>query len=495
MGYDAEFKNVSKTYVTVKALQNISFKADGGQVCALLGENGAGKSTLLKILSGDQQPDSGCCAIDGKDVYFKSPHEAIQNGISVIYQERQLIPYLSVAENIFMEDIPVKKSRLINFSTLNKMAEVIIDKFNLPIQPTDKVEDISVAHQQMVEIMKAYRRNSRIIAFDEPTASLSDAEIETLFKVIGQLKSQGKVIFYVSHRLKELFQISDIVVILKDGEFVTQIKTAEINEKELIKYMIGRDLGDIFNALSRNAKIEDVVLEVKNLKNSKVNDINFKLHKGQILGFAGLVGAGRTETMRTIFGADQLVSGEICIEGQRCHIKNPSKAISLGLGFCPEDRKEQGIIGFRSVKENISIAILKRLSKMNFIDFKEEEDIAWKQIKALNIKTPNTSKKTVELSGGNQQKVILARWLSANPKVLILDEPTKGVDVGAKAEIYQMICDLAKKGIGIILISSELTEIIGLSDQIIVMREGEISGVLNREEADEEKILTLAMIQ
>ncbi|HOJ83314.1 MAG: sugar ABC transporter ATP-binding protein [Dethiobacteria bacterium] len=493
MVQNIEFKNISKTFVTVRALRDVSFVANAGEVCAVVGENGAGKSTLLKILSGDLQPDKGSLFIDGEEKQFRSPQEAIASGISVIYQERQVMPYLTVAENIFMEDLPVKKNRLIDFKKLYTNTQKILDEFNLPIKPTDRVRDLSVAYQQMVEIMKAYRRNSEIIAFDEPTSSLSEAEIDMLFKVIERLKEERKVILYVSHRLKEIFHISETVVVLKDGRFVTKLRTAETDEQQLVKHMIGRDLGDVFNTLNREKSIGKVILDVKGLTTDRISDVSFKLHRGEILGFAGLVGAGRTETMKAIFGADAVHSGEIWVEGKRVNIKSPADAIAEGIGFCSEDRIAEGIFRVRPVKENMSVVILEQLVRNGFIDFKREARIAKDQVTALQIKTPSVMTKIIELSGGNQQKVLLARWLTSNPKILILDEPTRGIDVGAKAEIYRLIVDLANSGLGIIFISSELPEIIGLSDNIVVMREGRISGFLTREEATEEDILTLAM--
>jgi len=487
------FQSITKTFPGVKALDNVSFTADGGKVVALVGENGAGKSTLLKVLNGDYQPDSGQYLIDGRECHFKEPKEAIAAGVSIIYQERQIIPYLSVGENIFMEDIPTGKSGLIDFKKLNAMAQEIIDEFKLPFAPTARAKDLSVAYQQMIEIMKAYRRNPKIIAFDEPTASLSDAEIETLFAIIRNLKQKGMIILYVSHRMKEIYQICDEVVILKDGKFVEQVATVDTDEHAIIQKMVGRDLGDVFSNLSRNEHTGDVVLEAKHLVANNVNDVSFVLCAGEVLGFAGLVGAGRTETMRTIFGADPLQSGEIFLKGKPVQIHFPEDAIGMGIALCPEDRKDQGIVARQSVKANISMAILGSLLKHGLIDKKQEEEIAQWGKRELNIKTPDVEKKIGELSGGNQQKTILARWLAAHPTVLILDEPTKGIDVGSKSEIYQIICDLAKQNIGVIVISSELPEIMGVCDRIIVMCEGRITGELLREEATEGKILTYAM--
>lgn len=488
-----EFRGITKVFPGVVALDQVSFTAHAGKVVALVGENGAGKSTLLKVLNGDYQPDAGQYLIDGQERHFREPKEAILAGVSIIYQERQIIPYLSVAENIFMEEIPTGKSGLIDFKALNKQAQEIIDEFKMPFKPTARARDLSVAYQQMIEIMKAYRRKPKIIAFDEPTASLSDAEIETLFDIIHRLKQKGIIILYVSHRMKEIFQITDEVVVLKDGKFVEHLQTAQTDEHAIIQRMVGRDLGDIFNNLSRNDRRGDVVLEARHLMADNVKDISFTLHAGEVLGFAGLVGAGRTETMRAIFGADKLKSGELLLAGKVVHIRFPEDAIRQGVALCPEDRKDQGIVARQSVKANISMAIIASLVKHGLIDRKAEAEIAEKGRRDLNIKTPDIEKQLGELSGGNQQKTILARWLAAKPSVLILDEPTKGIDVGSKSEIYQIICDLSKQQIGVIVISSELTEIMGVCDRILVMCEGRITGEVSREEATEHKILTYAM--
>ena len=493
MNSTLEFRGITKAFPGVLALNDVSFKAGGGQVVALVGENGAGKSTLLKILNGDYQPDSGQYLIDQKECRFRTPREAIAAGVSVIYQERQIVPYLTVAENIFMEEIPVGPARLIDYRELNLRAQEIIDEFKLPFHATDRVKNLSVAYQQMVEIMKSYRRDPKVIAFDEPTASLSDAEIETLFKIIEGLKKKGIIILYVSHRLNEIFQITDEVVILKDGAFVGQLATKDTSKSGVIMKMVGRNLGDIFHSLNRNDHIGDTVLEVRDLVANNVKNVSFQLRAGEVLGFAGLVGAGRTETMRAVFGADKRGHGDIYIDGKKVNIALPEDAINNGMALCPEDRKDQGIIGKRPVRENISIATLRSLSKRGFINFVQERKLAADSVKELEIKTPSVEKPIAELSGGNQQKVILARWLAAHPKVLILDEPTKGIDVGSKSEIYQVICDLAKQGIGVIMISSELPEILGICDRIIVMCQGRITGELMREEATERKVLTLAM--
>ena len=490
-----EFCNVSKAFPGVQALDNVSFRADGGKVCALMGENGAGKSTLLKILSGDLKPDEGHVSINGEAQAFISPHQSIAASISVIYQERQLVSSLNVMENIFLEDLPVNKLAIVKRGELRRKSQEIIDLFGLPIKPTDIVGQLSVAYQQMIEIMKAYRRDSDIIAFDEPTAPLTDHEIAVLFKLIGLLKEKGKTIIYVSHRMAEVFKISDDIVVLKDGRLVNTFKTEGTSEKELIMSMVGRDIGDTFANLKRNDDIGETVLEVNNLVTDDVYDISFKLRKGEILGFAGLIGAGRTELMMAIFGADPIRSGEIKLEGEPVRFKSPKDAIGRGIALCPEDRKEQGLVLGRSIRDNISMPVLVKVKRGAFLDVKKEDALANEAVDKYSIRTPTVEKRAVELSGGNQQKTILGRWTSSImvTKVLILDEPTKGIDVGTKSEVYQMMCDFAKQGIGVIFISSELTEVLNVSDNIIVMHNGHITGRVTREEATEELVLELAM--
>lgn len=491
-----EFRHITKYFPGVKALDDISFKAESGEVLAFLGENGAGKSTLLKILNGDFQPTSGEYVLNGEVKHFKSPKEAIDEGISIIYQERQIILDLSVAENIFLGHLPVKKNGMIDHRKLYQDAQKIIEEFGIPIDPKTRVKNISVAHQQMVEIMKAYSRDLKVVAFDEPTASLSDSEIDALFRIIKKLKSENKVIIYVSHRMKELEDIADKVVVFKDGKYVDLVKRHEVTNQQLITMMVGRDLGDIFKALDREKTYGDILLEVEGLTTKDVHDVSFTLREGEILGFSGLVGAGRTEVMRAIFGADKITSGNIRLENKDALSNSPKQAIKRGIVLCPEDRKLQGILPNLSVGMNISIAVMDQLvNKLGFVNKQLEKKIVHDNIDKFDIKTPNALKKIVELSGGNQQKAIVARWLTTNPKVLILDEPTKGIDVGAKAEFYKLICDCAKQGMGVILISSELPEVIGLSDRILVMKEGRMTGEVMREDATEEKILAYAMLE
>ena len=495
MNSTLEFSGIGKEFPGVRALDNVSFSVSGGRVTALMGENGAGKSTLLKILSGDLLPDCGTISIGGVVQSFTSPHQSIKASISVIYQERQLVKDMSVMENIFLEELPARRFGFVNKAELRRRTQEIIDVFGLPIRPSDIVGKLSVAYQQMVEIMKAYRRDSDIIAFDEPTAPLTDKEIVILFSLIEKLKQRGKIILYVSHRMAEIFKITDEIVVLKDGKFINTFVTAEMREEELVRAMVGRDIGDTYANLDRNDKMGDVLLEVNNLVTADVHGVSFTLRRGEVLGFSGLVGAGRTEVMRAIFGADPIISGEIILEGRPVHFRSPKGAIEAGIALCPEDRKEQGLVLGRSIRDNVSMPVLSRVRKGAFIETKIEDSLADEAIRKYAIKTPTSEKLTVELSGGNQQKVILGRWTSEkmDTKILILDEPTKGIDVGTKAEVYQMVCDFAKLGIGVIFISSELTEVINVSDNIVVMQNGHINGIVAREDATEDIILGLAM--
>ena len=495
MGHSVEFRHITKYFPGVKALDDVSFRAEGGRVLAFLGENGAGKSTLLKTLNGDYQATSGEYLLDGESVHFRSPHEAIEAGVSVIYQERQILMELSVAENIFLGRMPTGRFGLIDKAEAAKRAQSIIDDFGLPIRPQTKVKNLSVAYQQMVEIMKAYSRdNLRVICFDEPTASLSDAEIDSLFSVIGKLKEKGIVVIYVSHRMSEIKRIADDVAIFKDGRYVTTVDSQKTEESEMIRLMVGRDLGDIYSSLNREKTIGEELLRVEGVFSDYVNPVSFTLHKGEVLGFSGLVGAGRTEVMRAIIGVDRMLGGRIFLEGKEIKNRNPHEAMHNGIVYVPEDRKTQGILANLDVGKNITISMLDYNSnRLGIVDTSKEKTIISDGIRNFSIKTPSSEKKIVELSGGNQQKCVVARWMATRPKVLILDEPTKGIDVGAKSEFYQMICDFAKQGLGVILISSELPEIMGLSDRIIVMGNLCVKGTVSREEATEERILSLAM--
>lgn len=492
-----EFKAITKYFPGVKALDNISFTANGGEVLAFVGENGAGKSTLLKILNGDYEQTSGEYLVNGKQVHYTNPKEAIADGVTVIYQERQVMLQLTVAENIFLGRLPVGFLGKVKVDEINKKAQDIINEFGLNIKSTDKVKDLSTAYQQMVEIMKAYsRENIKMIAFDEPTASLSEEETESLFKIIRKLRDEGKVVIYVSHRMAEIRQIADKVAIFKDGKFIGEYKVEDISDKEIIAKMVGRDLGDIFSSLDRNKKIGDVVLDVKDVESPFVKPCSFNVKAGEVVGFSGLVGAGRTELIRAICGVDPKTGGTVTLNGKPLDCKSPHDAIKNGVVLVPEDRKIQGILPRLSVKDNITIGSLDQLvGFLGKLDKNREVEMSEEGKKEFNIKTPTIDKAIVELSGGNQQKCIVARWMSTKPKVLILDEPTKGIDVGAKSEFYNLICKFAKEGIAVIMISSELPEVIGLSDRIIVMKGRRIVGEINAREATEEKLLTMALME
>lgn len=490
-----EVRSISKYFAGVRALDGISFTAESGYVYAIVGENGAGKSTLLKIMNGDYQMTSGELLLNGEVQHFAAPKDAIAAGISVIYQERQIVANMTVAENMFLGTWLCKKTGFVDYASMNREARRVIEEFGLPIDPDEKVKDLSIAYQQMVEIMKAYVRDARVIAFDEPTASLTDAEIEVLFHIIHKLKDEGKIIFYVSHRMKEIEQIVDKVIVFKDGLLIDCVDRNQVTTQELVRVMVGRDLGNIFQSLPFDNHPGEVILEVRGLSNARVRDVSFTVRAGEVVGFSGLVGAGRTEVMRSVFGVDPMTSGEIYIEGCKVAIKSPEQAIDSGIALCPEDRKEEGIIPLMSVGDNISISILQKLQNfIRFVDREKERSLVTDSISEFRINTSSPDKKIVELSGGNQQKCIVARWNATHPKVLILDEPTKGIDVGAKAEFYKMIREYAKNGMAVILISSELPEVIGLSDRIIVMREGRITGEVAREDATEELLLNYAML-
>ena len=493
MAQIVEFKNIGKSFPGVRALENISFQAEKGYVYALMGENGAGKSTLLKILNGDYIPDTGEFLIDGEVKHFQRPKDAIECGISTIYQERQVLRHMTVAENVFLGDWPRNKASIINVDLMNSRTAEIAERFGLDINPEVKVGALSTAHQQMVEIMKAVRRNAGIIAFDEPTASLSDKETGILFSIIKKLQDEDRIVFYVSHRMNEVSRIAQKIIVFRDGRLVGIMDQDKVTTNELIEMMVGRKLEHKNLKSNTERRIGEVVFSCENLKTEKVRNVSFQLRRGEILGFAGLVGAGRTEIMRGIYGIDKLLEGKINLEGKFFRITSPKVAIAAGIVMVPEDRKDQGILPNISVKGNISVAMLKKLCRMGIIDFKREDEIAAKNIGKFNIKTPDAKRLLLQLSGGNQQKTILARYLGCDPKVLILDEPTKGIDVGAKNEFHGIINNCAGKGMAILVVSSELPELIPLCDRIIVVRDGAISGELLKEDFTEERILKLAM--
>ena len=491
--YRVEMKNIVKRFGGVLALNDVSFRVRPGEVHALVGENGAGKSTLMKILSGAYQKDEGTIFIDGKEEKISSPKEAKELGVATIYQEFMLAPHLTVAENIFIDRLS-DKGKFINWKDLNQKASEILDQLGFgEINAKQRVENLSVAYQQVVEICKNLTRNAKILVLDEPTAVLTFTEIEKLFSLINKLKNDGVSIIYISHRLEEIFQICDRITVLKDGTFVKELNTTEVNKGQLVNLMVGRDMSTLFP--SRAAKIGDVVLEVKNLNRGKmVRNVSFSVRAGEVLGFSGLVGAGRTETMRAIFGADKKESGEIWLNGEQVNFKNPREAVKKGLGLLPEDRKQQGVLLEQSIRVNTTLSALRKITQLlGIINFQKDKKLAEDVLAELATKYNSIEDNTSSLSGGNQQKVALAKWLVADCKCIILDEPTRGVDVGAKVEIYKNINDLAEQGVANVMISSEMTEIIGMCDRALIMRQGMVVGELDRSELAEDRLIRYSM--
>ena len=483
-----KLEHISKTYPGVKALNDVSLSFDQGEVHALLGENGAGKSTLIKIIAGAIAPDpGGTISFDGKTYSQMTPALSAENGVAVIYQDINLVTPMTVAENIFMGR---KMGRGYSKRRLNKLAQEIFDEYGFRLDPAMRVERLSPANQQMVEIARAISNNAKIMIMDEPTAPLAASEVELLFSIIAKLKARGVTILYISHRMEEVFQITERISILRDGCFVKTLNTRDTNRAELVKLMVGRELNESFP--QRTAQMGDVILEAKDLTGNSVEHISFRLHRGEILGFAGLVGSGRSETMELIAGAKKMDSGEILLNGRPVRITSPASAIAHGIGLIPEDRKEQGCILFNTVKFNTSLSSMRKLTVGGFISSKKNRDLAEKYRKDLRIKVPSVNGMVVNLSGGNQQKVVLAKTLAADPDVIIFDEPTKGIDVGAKQEIYNLMNDLAARGKAILMVSSDMEEILGMSDRIIVLHEGLVSGELTKDRFSQEAVLHLA---
>jgi L-arabinose transport system ATP-binding protein len=487
-----EFDSIHKSFPGVRALNNVSFGVNEGSVHALIGENGAGKSTLLNILSGVYNMDSGAIRINGESVCFRDTHEAIAAGVAVIYQELHLVPEMSVAENLMLGHLP-NRFGVINGKELRDAVLKELAFLGEDIDPSAKVGSLPIAQRQMIEIAKALMRDAKIIAFDEPTSSLADREVNKLFSIIRDLKKRGKIIIYVSHRLGEIFEICDSVTVFRDGSVVETCEDfSTVDADYLISHMVGRSISDIYNYSRRT--FGGTALEVENITGRGLSEpANLTVSKGEIVGIFGLVGAGRSELMKLIYGAEKKRSGTVRIHGESGGTDDPMSAIDSGLVFIPEDRKNDGIIPSGSVCENINISVRRLKSRFGIVNQKWETANSENFIGKLDIKTPSRLQAIENLSGGNQQKVILARWLSGDIKVLFLDEPTRGIDVGVKSEIYAIINQLASGGIGVVVVSSELPEILGISDRIIVMRQGTIVSSLDREEATEEKLLNLAL--
>ena len=491
---------VSKSFPGVQALEDVNLEVRGGEILGLIGQNGAGKSTLMKILSGVYSVDRGTVAINGRPVQIRDPHHAQQLGISIIYQELNLMPNLSVMENILIGREPGPPI-FVNRRQSQHQTQAILDHLGLTVRPTAIVRNLSVAEQQMVEIAKAVSREAQVIIMDEPTSALSETEVESLFGIMRELKNNGLGVIFISHRLEEVLHICDRVTVLRDGKHVGDVAVAGTDKDELIRMMVGRSLETFYHAdeAADGHTVEpDVVMEVRNLSRrgneqdpaaAVFSDVSFTLRRGEILGLAGLVGAGRTELVRTIFGADKRLSGEILLDGTPVQINSPEDAIRLGIGLVPEDRKAQGLILGMAVRQNMSLANLDAFTRLGFVRRADEAREVQDYINRLTIRTPGMDRRVVNLSGGNQQKVVISKWLMVQPKILLMDEPTRGIDVGAKSEIYDLMRQLAAGGISVIMISSEFPELIAMCDRIVCLTEGRVTGTLARGEATLETLM------
>lgn len=495
--YRLEMRGVSKSFPGVKALDNVSLKVRPGTVHALMGENGAGKSTLMKCLFGIYHMDAGEVLVDGQKVNIGNPDEALQKGLAMVHQELQPVPARTVAENMYLGRYPTKSVgplKVIDHKTMNEEAKKWLNNVKMPFDPKKKLGDLSISQMQSVEIAKAVSQEAKLIILDEPTSSLTDNEVEALFRIVRDLRDRGVSFVFISHKMAELRKISDDITIMRDGTYVGTWEMKNISDDEIVKQMVGRELTNIYPPLEN--KPGDVLLEVNNftsIHDNSFKDCSFKLRKGEILGFGGLVGAQRTELMEAIFGIRHIKSGEVKLNGKTLSIKRPQDAINNGIGMITEDRRGTGILGCLSIADNVSIASLNHYLEAGIkLNKRKIEDLVQENVKKLSIKTPDSKTLIQSLSGGNQQKVIISRWLANNPDVLIMDEPTRGIDVGAKYEIYQIMIKLAQQGKGIIMISSEMPELLGVSNRVMVMCNGRITGELEGEEATQENVMHFA---
>jgi len=486
-----EMKGIDKSFGTNQVLKDAGFYLKDGEVHALMGENGAGKSTLMKILTGVYTRDAGTVYVDGKEVLYKNPQEAEKAGIVFIYQELNVLFDLTVEENLFMGKEITKRFGICDKKAMREKAQEVMDRMGVNIPVTALMSDLSVGQQQMVEICKALMVDAKVLIMDEPTAALTQSETRVLFEVIKSLREKGVSIVYISHRMEEIFELCDRITVLRDGTYVDTRYIKDINMDDIVQMMIGRTIGERFP--KRDVKIGEEVLRVEGLTHEKLfRNVSFSVRAGEVLGFSGLMGAGRTEIMQAIFGNIPVKEGKVFIEGKEVSIKNPRQAIKAGIGFITEDRKTEGLLLEKSIAENIEIANLNKISKNSVLQKNKQKEIVKKGIEEFRIRCFGPDHECHNLSGGNQQKVVLAKWIYTDPKILILDEPTRGVDIGAKKEIYSVINDLAAKGVAVILVSSELPEVLGMSDRITVVHEGRITGTLSAEEADQAKVMTLA---
>jgi ABC-type sugar transport system ATPase subunit len=489
--YILKIKSITKEFPGVKALDNVSINIERGTIHGLIGENGAGKSTLIKILAGIYQPNSGDIELNGEICRFDSPIEARRAGISVVHQEIKLSEPLSVAENMFIGNL-MMKGFLVDWKGMRQRAQEIVDEMGMDIDVNAQVSSLTVAKKQIVEIMHAINNNSKILIMDEPSAVLTDRELDSMFRTVNQLRDKGITIIYISHRLEEVFRLCDNVSVLRDGQHIGTIPVAEVNRKQLIQMMVGREMG--LEYPKEVGKIGDTILEVKNLKRGKVlKDISFSVRAGEVFGISGLVGAGRTELARAILGIDPIDSGEIFVRGKKVRYRSFADAIHDGLGLIPEDRKLQGLVQIMSVKKNTTLVNLGRVIKGGIINNSLEDTYSREYTEKLNVSTPSMETEVQYLSGGNQQKVVIAKWLFKEADILFLDEPTRGIDVGAKTEIYRLINQMVKEGRTVIMISSEMPEILGMCDRIMVMHEGQKMGEMDAVDASQEKIMALCV--
>lgn len=485
-----EMKDIYKSFGKNDVLKGVDFTLNDGEIHALVGENGAGKSTLMNILSGVLSKDKGEILIDGKEVDISDTNVAKKYGISFIHQELSDWPELTVMDNIFMNN-EIKNGIFLDKAKMRKKCIELLERFDLDINPKTKVSELSVGQRQMMEIAKANLNKVNVLILDEPTSALTNNEIDKLFKLIKRLRDKNVSMIYISHRMEEIFSLTNKITVMRDGKSVSVMDTNNTDEREVVSYMVGRDIGDFYPEM--DAEISDVKIELKNFnREGFFKDINIKAKKGEVLGISGLMGAGRTEIMRSVFGLDPKDSGEVFIDGKKIEIKNPADAIKNKIGFVTENRQEEGLILDESIRENISLLNFDKFSKNSFIDKAKEKNLSDNLVDSFKVKTQSSESKISDLSGGNQQKVVFAKWYAIGPEILILDEPTKGVDVGAKREIYDLIKELTKKAVSIILISSDLPELISLSNRIYVIHEGKVQGELLKKDASQEKIMTLA---
>lgn len=495
--YILELRNIVKTFPGVRALDGMNLNVRKGAVHVICGENGAGKSVMMKTINGTHKPDSGEIFFKGKQISDYTVRDSIHMGISMIYQELNPILEMTVAENIFLGREP-RKGALVDFKTLHKNTAELMEKMRMSYRPEQKMKTISLAGHQEIEIAKAMSMNCEVLIMDEPTSSLTNTEVQNLFERVKELREQGVAIIYITHRMEEIFQLADDITIIRDGKFVESGPVSDYDMDKIITRMVGRELTNIYPPKLEGTVEGKVVLEARGLTQEKEDggrfrDISFQVHEGEILGFAGLMGAGRSEVMRAIFGLDPISSGEIWLNGDRLNIRNTTDAVKKGIAMISEDRREYGLVLIRDIHENISLVNLKKYVKRFLIRDKDIIKEANEYVKKLHIKIANLNVKAGTLSGGNQQKVVIAKWLSGDVKVLIFDEPTRGIDVGAKYEIYALMREFAKQGMAIIMISSEMPEVMGMSDRIVVMNEGHVSGMVEGDEIDQEKIMALAL--